>query len=146
MPGSLMHTMICPACGQINVAQCSKLQQTNLEIKIKCSNCCKLLQSMDWKCNCGVKWHTCQRHANKAASSKAEEKCNKVARKASKRPLMSASLEQLLDDDLRRESNDAKNQYDGIIDLGYSARKALKLGMIPQSLRERFPHATSSSN
>ena len=36
--------------------------------------------------------------------------------------------------------NAQTHKFDGIIELGYSAPKALRLGMIPQSLRERFPH------
>ena len=143
------HTMICPGCGQLNLAQNNKLQQTNLEIKIKCINCCILSSSMEWKCNCGVKWHTCQRHALKAASTKADAKCNTVARKASKRPLLSANIGQILDDDLKHESKLArKHPFDEIIDLGYAAPaiRELKLGMIPLILRERFHLATSSSS
>ena len=101
----------CPKCKGQNHAQNTKLQQTNLSIKIKCTNCCIRSSSMDWRCNCGVVWHTCQRHAPKAASNKAGENHTIVASKASKRPLLSASsIEQLLDDDLKRESKAAKKQ------------------------------------
>ncbi len=137
-----MHTMLCPSCGHLNLAQDDKLQQANLEIKMKCANCRIRSPSMDWKCHCGVVWHTCLRHALKAAHNKASVNRKIVASKASKRPLLNASLEQLLDDDLRRESKSARKQpYDGIIELGYSAPKdkVLKLGMIPPTLRERFP-------
>ena len=140
-----MHTMICPKCGQLNIAQNTRLQQNNLDIKIKCTNCCIRSPSGDWKCNCDVVWHICQRHAHKAANtSKAKGSRTIVTSKASKRPLHKATLEQLLDDDLKRESKFAKKQpYDGIINLGYYAPmgRALSLGMIPPRLRERFPDA-----
>ena len=80
---------------------------------------------------------------------KAGDNPNTVASKASKRPLQPASFEQMLDDDLKRESKIAKKHpCDDIIELGYEApaQRVLKLGMIPLKLRERFDLATSSSN
>ena len=66
------------------------------------------------------------------------------ARKAFKRLQMSGSYEQLLDDDLRRESIKAKKQpCDDIIDLGSaSTDNAHLLSLIPATLRERFHLAT----
>ena len=140
----IMHTMICPKCNHINIAQCSKLIKGNLEIKIKCSNCCKLTPSFEWKCNCSNIWHTCRWHANKAANIVGET--NKVTRAAVKRPRQSPSLEELLDDDIMRESRHAQqHQVNDIIDLGYSTHKVLKLSMLPDSLRNRFPHAARNS-
>jgi hypothetical protein len=141
----IMHTMICPKCNYINTAQCSKLIKGNLEIKIKCSNCCKLTPSFEWKCNCSNIWHMCRWHANKAADI-AGEANNNVTRAAVKRPRQSPSLEELLDDDLKRESRHAqKHQVNDIIDLGYITPKVLKLSMLSDSLRNRFPHAAYSS-
>ena len=140
----IMHTMICPKCNHINIAQCSKLIKGNLEIKIKCSNCCKLTPSFEWKCNCSNILHTCRWHANKAANIVGET--NKVTRAAVKRPRQSPSLEELLDDDLMRESRHAQqHQVNDIIDLGYSIHKVLKLSMLSDSLRNRFPHAARNS-
>jgi len=53
-----MHIMVCPSCKQPNVAQSHKLQQANLEIRIKCSNCCMRPTAFEWLCNCGIMWHT----------------------------------------------------------------------------------------
>ena len=92
----------------LGVAKDAQLQQADLDIKIKCSHCCKRLPARDWKCNCGVVWHTCKRHAPKAAILKANGKLNTIASKASKRLLYDASVGQLLDDDLRPESKRAK--------------------------------------
>ena len=120
--------MTCPSCEQINTAPQNKLQHNNLEIKIKCCNCCKLWASIGWKCSCGVRWHTCHRHARKAHTGvegkRAEISRNKY-NKASKRPLDKASLDQILDDDSRLESKHARNyQYDGTIDLGTCSLQA----------------------
>ena len=127
----------------------TKLQQKNLEIKIKCCNCCKLCASVGWKCCCGVRWHTCNRHARKV-HPRVEGKCAEISRnksnKASKRPLENASLDEIRDDDLRLESKHARNyQYDGIIDLGTSSLQAIRLGMLPKRLKERFPNVASAS-
>ena len=140
-----MHIMKCPQCDQPNIAQNTKLQPSNLSIKIKCSSCSKRSPARDWKCNCCCLWHTCHRHAKQAAFTKAGgNDLNPVARKASKRLLMSGSYEQLLDDDLRRESIKAKKQpCDDIIDLGSaSTDNAHLLSLIPATLRERFHLAT----
>ena len=94
-------------------------------------------------------WHACKRHASKAASNKADEiRYNTVARKASKRTLLSASYEQLLDDDLRRESIKAKkHRVDEVIDLGCAHYDRVRmLSLIPAKLRERFHLATNSSS
>ena len=65
-----------------------------------------------------------------------------VAGKASKRPLTYASVGQILDDDLRRESKKAKKlAEDDVISLEYNAPFALKPNMIPKSLRDRLPAA-----
>ena len=94
-------------------------------------------------------WHSCARHACKAAhpQCKAGGYHDTVASKASKRPLLNASFEQILDDDLRRESKYVRKlPCDDIIDLGYRAPqdRVLKLSMIPPILRERFHLATDS--
>ena len=87
----------------------------------------------------------CRWHANKAADIAGEANDN-VTRAAVKRPRQSPSLEELLDDDLKRESRHAQqHQVNDIIDLGYSAPKVLKLSMLSDSLRNRFPHAAYSS-
>ena len=144
-----MHIMYCPACHKPNTAQNAKLQRTNLGIKIKCATCCIRSPSKDWKCNCGCLWHTCKRHAMKAVSNTAGgNNLTIVARKASKRPLLSASYEQLLDDDLKRESHKARKQpCDAIIDLGSASQdKARMLSLIPAKLRGRFHLATNSNS
>jgi hypothetical protein len=140
----LISFLICPICKRDNVAKDAQLQQADLDIKIKCSYCCKGPPARDWKCNCGVVWHTCKRHAPKAAKLKANGKLNTFVNKASKRLLYDASLGQLLDDDLRRESQMAKCQAnDDLITLVDSAyvQNALRPNMIPLKLRERFPDA-----
>ena len=145
-----MHIMICPLCSQPNVAQSHKLKQDNLEIRLQCSNCCMRPISARWLCNCGVTWHTCNRHAtHKAALSKAKGSRTDVASKASKRRLIEAPLEQILDDDLRRESKQARTLMDDeFITLGHIAlnNSAVSLGMIPPKLRERFPDAGKVRN
>ncbi len=85
-----------------------------------------------------------QRHAHKAAKSKANGSRNTVASKASKRLLYDASVGQLLDDDLRREAKQAKRLAHGeIIMLVDNAHveSALRPNMLPPKLRERFPDA-----
>ncbi len=80
----------------------------------------------------------------KAATTKAKGSRKTVASKASKRLLIDAPLGQILDDDLRRESKQAKTlMFDGYITLGDTAlnESAVSLGMIPPRLRERFPNA-----
>ena len=76
---------------------------------------------------------------------KAQEKPNQISRKASKRLLSNASVGQLLDDDLRRESKRAKQLVEcDIITFECNAplRGALlNPNMIPKSLRDRFPAA-----
>ena len=81
--------------------------------------------SARWLCNCGVTWHTCNRHAtHKAALSKAKGSRTDVASKASKRLLIDAPLGQILDDDLRRESKRAKTlMFDNYITFGDTALK-----------------------
>ena len=143
-----MHTITCPSCGHMNIAQEKQLQQTNLELKIKCCSCCKLWASVGWKCCCGVRWHTCFRHARKAhtrVEGKRAEITRNKSNKASKRKLENASLDEILDDDLRLESKHARcHQYDGIIDLGASSPQTIRLGMLPESLKLRFPNVASA--
>ena len=139
-----MHIMICPSCNQPNVAQSHKLKQANLEVGLKCSHCCMRPPSAQWLCNCGVMWHTCKRHAMKAASIKAKGSRKIVASKASKRLLIEAPLGLILDDDLRRESKRAKTLvFDEQITLRDAElnQSTVTLGMIPPRLRERFPNA-----
>jgi len=141
MPISIL---ICLVCKAESVARIAKLQQDNLDIKIKCDNCCIRPPSRDWKCNCQVRWHTCLRHVCVTAIHKAKGKPNPITSKASKRLLKNATVGQLLDDDLQRESKLAKRPLDDdIITLEDKApmASAIKPNMIPQSLKDRFPDA-----
>ena len=136
--------MICPSCNSKGVADIAKLQQADLDIKIKCDNCCIRPPSRDWKCNCQVRWHTCLRHVCVTAIHKAKGKPNPITSKASKRLLKNATVGQLLDDDLQREPKLAKRLLDDdIITLEDKApmASAIKPNMIPQSLKDRFPDA-----
>ena len=93
--------------------------------------------------------HICLRHGHGNPRHKAGDKDHIVVKKASKRLMQPLSVEQVLDDDLRRESKQAKKHpCDDIIDLGFAAptNKELKLGMIPICLGERFHLATSTSS
>ena len=133
----------CPKCKHDSVAQAAQLQQANLDLKIKCIHCCIRLPSRDWECNCGILWHVCKKHAPKAANHKAKGIPNIVASKASKRQLHHASIGQMLDDDLRRESKLAKCHAHGefIMLEDKALCSALRPNMIPPKLRERFPDA-----
>ena len=144
--------MICPCCKQHNLAQPNKLLRHDLAIKITCSNCCRKSLATNWTCNCGVMWHICPRHGQqnppRMRTHKADDILNAIASKASKRPPLTATIGQILDD-LKRESQIAKKHpCDDIIDLGYMApaSRELKLGMIPVKLRERSHLATSNSD
>ena len=73
----------------------------------------------------------------------------KITSNAHKMPLAFASLNELLDDDLKRDSKSAKwHQDDDIIDLGKStaSQSVLKPGMIPAILRKRFAVAGSNTS
>ena len=142
-----MHIMVCSACLQQNIAQKGKLKSDDLAIKIKCSSCNKKSVSNIWKCNCGVMWHTCPRHGHtQDPPYEAGGNLTTVARKASKRQLLTANLEQILDDDLMRESKQAKKcPREDFIELGHTSphNRVISIGMIPQVLRERFHLASS---
>jgi ribonuclease HI len=144
-----MHISICPNCGihnTVNSLHSGKYLRTNLEIKIKCQDCYKSMPSIKWKCNCGEFWHNCQKHAPIAAEKTVDNKHPNISRKASKRLLLSASPEKLLDDDLKRESKSAKkHQSDDIIILEDSNGSYVTPGMLPQRLKDRFQITVSSN-
>ena len=144
---AVMHIMICPTCSRHQIAKRSRLDINDLSKKIQCNSCNSTKPSKLWKCNCGVRWHICPRHSQNPPSKSDDTKII-VARKASKRLLSNASIGQILDDDLKRESKSAKKHFnEDNIELGFPvANRALKLGMIPQILRERFHLDTSMSS
>ena len=85
------------------------------------------------------------RKAHTRVEGKRAEITRNKSNKASKRKLENASLDEILDDDLRLESKHARcHQYDGIIDLGASSPQAIRLGMLPESLKLRFPNVASA--
>ena len=144
-----MHITICPNCGAhntVNSLHSGKYLRRNLEIKIKCQGCHKSMPSIKWKCNCGELWHNCQKHAPIAAEKTVDNKHPNISGKASKRLLMSASPEELLDDDLKRESKFAKkHQSDEFIILEDSNGSRFTPGMLPQRLKDRFQITVSSN-
>ena len=58
------HAMFhhCPSCNKVESSQRGTFQRRDMDLKIKCSFCCKSNPVKTWKCQCGSQWHTCVQH------------------------------------------------------------------------------------
>ena len=138
-----LHVAICPRCNIHCAATSLSFLPFNLEVNIRCPVCHKPSVSRHWKCTCELSWHLCCRHVPIAPA----RKTSRVTRSpcSAKRPADKPPGE-ILDDELRRESKHARKEESvlddpPVIELGSSsAPPPIRPGMLPPSLRARFPH------
>jgi hypothetical protein len=151
----IMFIVQCPSCNNQISCQKYNFHTNDLDQKIKCSECLKHCPSRKWKCNCGVPWHTCKVHfcAEKVKPSRdnvSQSTSSHISGKAtSKRLLPNASIDEILDDDLRTEAKRAKrfeaeSKVDSLAVHGSSHQieASMQSGRFPK-LRERFAHLFS---
>ena len=139
----LMHIACCPRCGNHCPAAPLRLCPRNLDKPATCCGCGKTSTAHHWLCTCGCKWHLCTVH--KPLPLAPSKLLPRLARRVPKRPRVH-SRHSLLDQELERESKHARCQGDpleGSADIEFfpAPSRPLTAGMLPVSLRERFPHA-----
>jgi hypothetical protein len=61
-PATLNVFHSCPVCRGLETSQRKCFQRYNLDMKAKCGFCLKQTATRDWKCSCGVAWHSCEIH------------------------------------------------------------------------------------
>ena len=133
--------MICPSCTASSVAVQHKFVPLNLSIRITCPVCKKRPSSAQWRCNCGVPWHTCARHATHHVAPKVSgNRSRNRAKGAVKRHNTDADA--LLDDDLMQESKKARldlHNTHRVAQASIQRTRTIPIGMVPNALRVRFP-------
>jgi ribonuclease HI len=148
-----MAHITCGKCNQDNPAHRFPICSDNLDHKIKCISCNSTTAVRHWKCKCGIQWHLCHIHQPQSLQHKrkAEQSIKAMAptHVAKKR----IPPECLLDKELKQDSKDAKRKFeDGLSDLNKRAKmssgssKRLTTGMLPESLRVKFPRLQYSSS
>ncbi len=146
-----MHVVICPKCQQESPADKYTFQNSDLDLKMRCFSCKSNGPLKLWKCCHNVVWHTCMQHklhrtasSQKRAAKQPHRHMPKISRPgaATRELLLNSTFEQILDDDLRRESKKAKlkdHADDYVIVLNPAAHSGkLKASWLPPVLRERF--------
>ena len=133
-------------CNKQSTREQYHYQCYDLDKKNKCAECSKFSHIKAWKCNCNILWHTCTVHhctdeVPQGAASNAEgANYTVVKKKVSKRLLDSASIEDILDDDLKNDANKAKRQK--ILNKESTEPRSFELrpSMLPPNLRSKFAH------
>jgi hypothetical protein len=144
----IMYIAQCPTCNKQSSCQNYKFQYHDLGKKIKCVECHKFSCISEWKCNCGVLWHTCKVHyctikVKPKPKVKLTSDSLNMRGLAAKRLLENATHDQILDDDLRIQAKrDKRNWIKGekIISDDRPTEIRLTNSMLPKSLREKFPN------
>ena len=143
----LMFIVQCPICDKQTPSNDYKFQYTDLGKKVKCTECKKFSCISEWKCNCGVLWHTCKVHyciekVKPKPKVKLASDSLSMRSIASKRLLENANHEQILDDDLRLQAKRDKQNWNKGSKVHADAFKRpdirLTSSMLPKSLREKF--------
>ena len=138
-----MHVMVCPQCKSHSVANGAKFKVDDLSISITCPSCGKRPLSALWHCNCGVAWHTCQRHSKHHYQGTMSQGRSRTRVRSTTSRQIHADVDDLLEEDLLRESKMARLHSKS---LGQQTRPNLPVGnipyrMLPPSLRDKFPAA-----
>ena len=142
----LMYIAQCPICNKQSPSNDYKLQYTDLGKKIRCIECHQFSCISEWKCNCGVLWHTCKVHyciekVKPKPKVKLASDSLSMRSIATKRLLDNATHDQILDDDLRLQAKRDKKNWDksGKVDNPLNKPEIrLTSSMLPKSLREKF--------
>ena len=150
----LMFVVQCPTCNQQSPCHNYKFQYSDLDAKIRCSECHKFSAVKYWKCNCAIIWHTCKVHhcAEKVKPSRKDKlrssgKNESSIQKSFKRLHENASFDKLLDDDLRAQTKRAKqlNREDQreTLDVNSIPTTQLRSSMLSPNLRQKFAYLIS---
>ena len=135
-----MHVMVCPQCKVHSVANGAKFKVDDLSIRIPCPSCGKRPISAHWHCYCGVVWHTCVRHSNHRYTSAPSQGRSRTRVRSTAKRQASVNADDLLDEDLLRESKLARKHSLSHCQL---SRTSLPDGnipyrMLPPRLRNKF--------
>ena len=143
-----MQIVACPRCNIQSTYEHYNFQYQRLDDKAKCTECKKYSSVNDWKCNCGIPWylckvHTCAKHTNQSRRNSrnpfsSDNLKNSASRTSVKRP--TSDLDEVLDEDLGRESKRAKKVYEESSSTASTKPYTLRATMVCKNLRERFAH------
>ncbi len=108
----------CALCRKVEPNTCRSFQYRDLDAKHKCSHCKKASPVNYWTCSCGLRWFMCPRHRKDLSSctnlpqlgvaKQQTSSSSSTTRKRSHAEVSSSSLQEMLEQDLRREDRRAK--------------------------------------
>ena len=139
----------CALCRKVEPNTCRDFQYSDLDVRHKCFHCRKASPVNNWTCCCDLKWFLCPRHCKDPGSCTTSSQqsvvkqqtssCSSASRKRSHAEASSSDMQEMLEQDLRREHRRAMPRQATVITLSDSAvMPPVRPTMLPLILRRRF--------
>ena len=117
----------CASCRKVEPNICRDFQYSDLDVRHKCFHCRKASPVNNWTCCCDLKWFLCPRHCKDPGSCTTSSQqsvvkqqtssCSSASRKRLHAEASSSDMQEMLEQDLRREHRRAMPRQATVITL-----------------------------